>query len=516
MPSDSPSADSRPRAAAPSDPVVRSVPAWAVLAVLGLGVAVRLIALGEPTAVYSPAPWREADYLQIARNFLVEDGNPFVPRIDWRGATSGAAEMEFPLLPWLASLVFRVSGVHALVLRVLAAACSLGALFVFRRLASQLLGPRAALAALLLFAVSPFPLTLASAMQPEPLLLLFSLLAASSIVAWDRDADNTRALVRAGLWTAAAILAKASAAHLGLLLAFLVLRRHGALGWLRRREVLVAAIVALLPPLAWYGWAHATFLETGLSLGLSNETHGLSAALLAAPGAAVMGNVSVEARDVFAHAGLLLALAALPTVRGRALVPAAWYAAVLVFYGLSLDTSGDGWAAYYHVLSAAPAVLLMGAGAETLLRRRGAVLWLGVALVIATAGLSSVRSLRMTLNRRHQPALVAFRAACVELAPAIPRDALVAVRGGERLDPHGHPVAFNASMAFAWLDRRGDNYAIEDASPDALRRLAAAGCTHWLVLPADRADPDVAEFAARLRVVAESGDYSVVLLENLP
>ena len=160
------------------------------------------------------------------------------------------------------------------------------------------------------------------------------------------------------------MLAKLPAAYLGLLFTAVVLRR---LGWqaLRTPAVYVAALVALLPPLAWYAWADQFWRAYGLSLGFSNESHLIGWDVLLPP-TFLFGIALWETLAVFSPTGWLLAVAGLRLPWPRVELPALWYAAVMAFYVIAGRTTADQWAYYYHVLSAAPGALLMGAGVAAL------------------------------------------------------------------------------------------------------------------------------------------------------
>ena len=487
-----------------SPPPSRRAASAALLAAVLLGCVLRCLNVWHPFDAETLVEWREADYVQITRGFLREGGAPWFPRVDWRGTGSGLVEAEFPFLPWIGSLLQRVFGAHDEVLRVLSAAASIGGLLVFVRLARRLLAPLGSLVAVVLFAVNPLLFGIAGSLQPEPVMLLFTLLAADALLRFG-DGPSTRRLAVACAWTSLAVLAKSPAVHLGLLTAWIVVRRHGVRTVFAPRTLACGA-VALALPVAWYAWAHHLYRTTGLSLGMSNETHLLSLDLLREPWPSIRGNALFELRDVLGYGGAaLVAAAALARSRAREFA-LAWYVAVLAFYALSANTSGDSWAFYYHALSVAPAALCMGAGVEAL-RTRGRAAALAGGLLAAVATLLLVDRTAETHDRRAARAdLAALHAACSKFGRHLPSDALLAVRGGRRTDSHGHPVAFNASMAFAWLDRKGLNYAIEDASPATLEGLAARGCTHWLVQPADRDNPELAALAARLPTLASSDD----------
>src|SRR4029077_7395386 len=59
-----------------------------VLVLVG-GPARRLAYVDRPMDDRTLAPWREADYIQIARNFYRDGLNIFYPRVDWRGDPPG-------------------------------------------------------------------------------------------------------------------------------------------------------------------------------------------------------------------------------------------------------------------------------------------------------------------------------------------------------------------------------------------------------------------------------------------
>src|SRR5437588_3307154 len=73
-------------------------------------VVVRLIEIDQ--AFVDPWSWRQSDVAAIARNFF-ENGFHFtLPQIDWAGNQPGFVGTEFPILPFLAALVYRSAGVE--------------------------------------------------------------------------------------------------------------------------------------------------------------------------------------------------------------------------------------------------------------------------------------------------------------------------------------------------------------------------------------------------------------------
>jgi 4-amino-4-deoxy-L-arabinose transferase-like glycosyltransferase len=494
------------------------------IAIAAIGIAVRIALVWRPTDYRLLNSWRECDYTSIARAYYTEGMNILYPRVDWRGDTPGCVEMEFPIIPWISALIYRIAGYHEQVLRVVTAVCSIAALLGFGGLARRVLPLQGALVATGLFAVNGLLAALSGAAQPEPLQLLLMILTADTLHRWIESGSKSR-LVLAGGWLGMAILAKSPAACLVVLTGFYLLRSAGT-RILKTSAVYVAAGAALVPPALWYAWAHGLYLGTGLSLGLSNETHLLSRDLLMQPWAWVKGNWVAEAVEVYAISGILLAVIALHQSWQRIAFAVVWYLSVLLFYVLAADTSGDGWAYYYHAMSIPPACLLMGWGYITMTERTGsggkhvryqtAMGILGRGLVVTTVLFALVGGIRRGYHVCTDSGLEPMYRCALEFREDIPPEGKIVVRGGKRLDEHGHPVAYNASMAFTWMDRRGFNYAEEDFSEKALRSIAIRGGRYWLAGPDDRRDAaEYAKITGSCVLIKECSDYLLFDLSPL-
>jgi hypothetical protein len=350
-------------------------------------------------------------------------------------------------------------------------------------------------------------------------MLFLSLLAMGVIWRWE-DAPRAGTLLLAAGLTALAILAKAPAAFLGIVLAAAVWRRWGAAS-LRRPEVWAAAVLALAPPLGWYVWAYRFWKVYGLSLGLSNETHLIGLDMLRPP-RFLVGIAKWETLGVFTPAGWLLVAAALAwpgAWRRRLLV---WYGAVLLFYVVSARTSGDDWSFYYHALSIAPGCLLMGAGLAALLEGRGIgpPAWQrGVAVLAAIGTLAGLAAAGAYLiHRRDSNAdYLAMRTCDLEFARQVPPTGLIVVDGGTMFDEYGTPVAHNESMAFAWMDRKGFNYGTEELAVDTLDAIAARGGQYWIARDRELGRQDLRQQVdARYRRLASCGTFTLYDLQTRP
>lgn len=325
------------------------------------GGAIRAIDVYRPVDGGTREAWRECDTASIARNYYREDMDILNPRIDWRGDGPGLVEIEFPAFPWLIALLYELFGVNEVFGRILSYIISLAALAVFFALARHLLPGSAGIGASLFFVLSPLAVNLSHSLQPDGLMFLFYILAVYAFVRWLEEESWSLYFVALSA-TACTILAKLSAAHIGLLFLLLLLE-HKGFGELKRMRAWVFAISALLPAFIWYSYAHGLWLEYGNSMGISNEYHWFGLEFFTDP-SFIKNILRLEILGVWMPAGCLVFLYVLLTTAFNRVIKISlfWLLAIFVFYAAAMRTTGDGWALYYHVVSVPPAALLIGAG----------------------------------------------------------------------------------------------------------------------------------------------------------
>lgn len=335
-----------------------------IIALFVVAACVRAIDVWRPIDGSVRQSWRETDTGAIARNFYREDMNILLPRIDWRGDGPGYVESEFPLFPWTAACLYHVFGYHEEILRVISYLLSLGSCLIFLRLATRLLPRSAIIPAWAVFALSPMAVQMASAVQPEPLMFFAYLLAIDAFTRWI-DQDRRRDYIVALLATTLAILAKVPAAHVGILFACLCLQKFG-LSVFRRRDIWLFGVVSLGVPLAWYWHAHSLWLEYGNSLGISNEAYERISTgnFLMTLWETIPGVISIESAHIWMGGGLFFGmLGLLATRRSATARPLGyWTLALAAFFVVTGRTTGENWAAYYHIVSTPLAAMLIGLG----------------------------------------------------------------------------------------------------------------------------------------------------------
>lgn len=486
-----------------------------------LGIAARFADAWHPTDARCSSCWRESDLTQVARNWYRDGGGYFYPRVDWCEDKSGYVEMELPLLSWLGAISYKIFGYHEQILRLWSSVFSAGSMALFAWLAWRAVPPAGALLATAMFAANGLLITTSSAIQPESPMLFFSIAGMLAIDHWIKT-DRRSSFLIACLFVGIAACCKGPAVHLGLVLLFYVPWKKGLYGAAMDPISWCGAAIAGGLPWLWYRWSHHFYMDTGLSLGLSDETH-LVSWQAARDLSLYITLIRIEVVDVFAGVGLLFAAAACCLSLRQSLFALVWYASVCVFYFISLDTSGDAWAYYYHILSVPPAALLIGQGFSAVLQKlssmsprthlTGAVIFSSLALLIFAGG--CFRSTQFLL-RKGGPGVWKMYHAAKELAAYIPEDGKIVVAGSTKFDDHGHPAAFHLSMPFTWMDRKGFVYALEDATPSKIDDIARRGGNYWFVSEDVLTKNDFGRRLQTFEHLATSGGYRLFYVPSSP
>ena len=233
--------------------------------------AASLVRLADAFRPINKGSWRENDLGAISRNFALEGMNPLYPRIDWRGDGPGYAEMEMPIYPFLTAVTYKIFGIHDEFGRMWAFLFSICALFFFYRLAREYLEFFPAITAFAFFAFNPLIVLMATAIQPEALMLFAYIAAVYFFIRWLKHSQNSD-FWPAVLMTALTLLAKAPSAHIGLFFGILLIEKYG---WklVTQSKVWLFAILSVLPSVLWYVHANNLWKTYGNSLGVSNEYH---------------------------------------------------------------------------------------------------------------------------------------------------------------------------------------------------------------------------------------------------
>lgn len=493
-----------------------------LIAIFLIGAAVRIADMFRPI---NQSSWRESDVGAIARNFSKESMNIFYPRIDWRGTTPGYAEMEFPLYPYAIAASYRIFGVNDVFGRVWSFLFSIVALLLFCGLAREFLDGFPLLGAVSFFAFNPLIVEFSTAIQPEGLMIAFYVGSVLFLMRWLRSEGRSDFWI-AAIFTAFALLSKLTAAHVGILFAFVIVSKFG-LGTFRDVRIWLFGLIALIPAAAWYIHGKGMWRTFGNSLGVSNEYHWIGDDFFTNP-YFISGILKSEAIWVWSFAGIMIGVLAFRRgFRDRTVaVPLVWLGACGLFYLVTARTSADSWAAYYHIFSVPPAALLFGAGIRELIALAGE--WadgFSARPVAATySGLIGLAALLLVAGSVFASDAVMFRSRILEnrkvdpsfecaarIKPYLKDPGLILASGDICFDRDGYEVAFNTSFMFYWLERKGFNICVERQSVAAVREVAESGAVYFVAQRSIMKQKPGFESELRneFEVVTECGEFVV-------
>lgn len=210
--------------------------------------------------------WRPADLASIAMNYYRNGFHFLYPQIYWGGNGPGYVEMEFPLIPYLTALLYKLFGVHEWLALVIPYLTGVGLIIVVYLFARYVFDSAVGLVAGVFAGVSPTFAALTTGLWPDPPMVFFGALGLYALARWVKN-DSWVYFLVAAFSASVAILLKITALYLGIPILFLcVLKYKGK--WWRTPIVWLLAVLILLPPFLWYYHAHTLYEEYGNTFGI--------------------------------------------------------------------------------------------------------------------------------------------------------------------------------------------------------------------------------------------------------
>ena len=225
--------------------------------ILGLALIVRLINISQPYV--DEWSFKQGTIAMIAENFYRNGFNIFYPQINWAGDAAGYIGTEFPLVPFLAALLYIPFGVDEWIGRSVSVAFSVAALPFFYLLVKKISNERSAVFAAVIYALAPLSIFASRSFMSDMTSLGFSVIALYLFSEWLDRSNNRPLLWAAAAATALAILVKAPAAIIGLPLSYMAWEKY-RWNFIRQPKVWLFACLSVVFPAAWYAHAYCITL----------------------------------------------------------------------------------------------------------------------------------------------------------------------------------------------------------------------------------------------------------------
>jgi 4-amino-4-deoxy-L-arabinose transferase-like glycosyltransferase len=220
-----------------------------LMGLVALALSTRLIKISQPYV--DEWSFKQGTIATIAENFYRNGFNIFYPQINWAGSAPGYVGTEFPLVPFLASLLYIPFGVREWVGRSVSVVFFLVSLPFFYFLVKKISNQRSAVFAAAIYILAPLSIFASRSFMSDMTSLSFSIVALYLFTEWLDRIESWPRLSAASLATGLAVLIKAPAIIIGVPLLYLVWKDHGKRFALQPKLWLFAGL-SLIFPFAWY------------------------------------------------------------------------------------------------------------------------------------------------------------------------------------------------------------------------------------------------------------------------
>jgi 4-amino-4-deoxy-L-arabinose transferase-like glycosyltransferase len=237
---------------------------YTLIVIILLGLFLRLPSINVP--LLDQNAWRQTDTASIAKNFYENNFSILYPQVNWGGASSGFAESEFQIYPFIVAILYKFFGFHDWLGRLVSLIFFIFSTVLLYRLTQKIFDDKTALFSILFFMISPLNIQFGRAFMPTSTLVFCSIASIYYFSEWIDD-EKWIFFMLSSIATAFAILIKPPSLYLGLPLLYLALKKHQKSTFGQWRLWLFAALV-LLPSVWWYNHAHQIFLESQVTFGL--------------------------------------------------------------------------------------------------------------------------------------------------------------------------------------------------------------------------------------------------------
>ncbi len=221
---------------------------WFLTVLIFLSLAPRLIGITQPFV--DSWSWKQLTNAMVSRNFYLHGYHFFYPQVDWAGPYPGYSGTELPLVPFLASVLYAIFGIHEWIGRSISVFFFLAAVPAFYLLVRKLSTRRSACVATAAYCIAPLAFFASRSFQSDITSLSFGIIAIYLFSEWLDDPNSKTLFISASTVTSLAILVKVPQVIIAVPFFYMCWVKYGR-ALFRRRELWAFLVLSLILPLAW-------------------------------------------------------------------------------------------------------------------------------------------------------------------------------------------------------------------------------------------------------------------------
>jgi 4-amino-4-deoxy-L-arabinose transferase-like glycosyltransferase len=223
---------------------------------LVLGAIIVFIFIIRILTIQNPAldrtEWKEIDYITISKNYQTNHYNLFQPTISWPAEPPRVTAMEFPLVPYLASLLYNFFGFNIYTVRIITLIAFLIIISLVFYLVKKELGQIVAFIAALVAGFMPLNSFFSNTLFSEPAMIAFSVFAIYHFSRW-LEVKTRKHFIWSAFGFTLAILLKLEPLYLSVIFLGLFIIQH-KFNYSKYYRLVQFGIVSILLPIAWYSY----------------------------------------------------------------------------------------------------------------------------------------------------------------------------------------------------------------------------------------------------------------------
>ena len=229
-----------------------------LFAILLLAFAVRLYKIDRPIADWHS--WRQADTAAVARNFIKDGFNPFIPKYDDMSTQTNGLDnpnryrfVEFPIYNAIIAAVWSLTGINDTYARLVTVLITFGSTTLLYFLVKHFSGALTALLASFFFATIPYNVFYSSTILPGPFMVFCILATYLSFAKWIQTDKNKILMATSIIFANLAILSWPIALFFMFPLIYLAYEKY-QINFFKKSNLWIFTFLSLTPFIAWRVW----------------------------------------------------------------------------------------------------------------------------------------------------------------------------------------------------------------------------------------------------------------------